>query len=64
MGCLPGASAAFGLVAIDLVRTMSDHWTGEQPYPGDPYDHDGFRAVYTDHHPVVFKLSIPAGDDD
>jgi hypothetical protein len=34
------------------------------PYPGDPYDHNEFRAHYSDHHPIVFQVNVPVADDD
>ncbi len=50
---------------INLIDALEVSWflshTG--PYPGDPYNHNAFRAAYTDHHPIVFQL-IPTGTDD
>ncbi len=52
------------LVIVDLAATMWPYWTSEQPYPGDPYDHNAFRVVYSDHCPIVFGLDSGIGDDD
>ena len=55
----------FGFVVVDLRDAMRTAWDGTQgPYPGDPYDHNRFRAFYSDHNPVVFRLTIPEVDDD
>lgn len=56
----------FGFQVIDLVKVMKSHWprNASEPYPGEPYDHNAFRAVYTDHNPVVFVLDVPERDDD
>lgn len=50
---------------IDLVIGMRDSWQSRHTgtYPGNPYDHNDFRAVYSDHHPVVFRFT-PVSDDD
>lgn len=54
----------FDMQVIDLVAAMAPHWRGPGAYPGDPYHHDEFRKYYSDHHPVVFELDVPAADDD
>jgi len=36
----------------------------KKQYPGEPYNHDGFRKYYSDHHPVVFKMVEVERDDD
>jgi hypothetical protein len=54
---------AFDLQVVDLVEAMQPFWKGDGPYPGKPYDHNGFRKYYSDHHPVVFRLK-GQGDDD
>lgn len=58
--------AQFGFKVIDLIEAMRAGWLSRsnEPYPGDPYDHTAFRMTYSDHHPVVFQLRIPARDDD
>ena len=56
--------AAGGLVVIDLVEAMRPRWQGPGPYPGEPYNHNEFRKRYSDHHPVVFTMAVPAADDD
>ena len=47
---------AFDLKVVDLRNEMKATWTSSEPYPGDPYEHDKFRALYSDHDPVVFRL--------
>jgi hypothetical protein len=54
----------FDLEVINLIEEMKPKWTSDTPYPGDPYVHNNFRMVYSDHHPVVFRMAIPAEDDD
>jgi hypothetical protein len=54
----------FDMVVVDLVEAMRPSWTDAAPYPGDPYDHNEFRQHYSDHHPVVFRVNVPATDDD
>ena len=54
----------FDLVVLNLVDAMKILWDSNQPYPGDPYDHDQFRQRFSDHHPVVFKLKLGGQDDD
>lgn len=46
------------------MKAMKPLWSGPGTYPGEPYEHDRFRAVYSDHDPVVFRLSVPDKDDD
>ena len=50
---------------IDLIDEMEDDWFEDftTPYPGSPYNHNAFRARYSDHHPVRFKVVL-TGDDD
>lgn len=56
---------AFGFVVINLIQAMASHWNAaDGAYPGNPYDHNRFRAVFSDHHPVAFRLAIPNVDDD
>ena len=49
---------------IDLVKAMQPAWNRPEPYPGAPYNHNGFRAVYSDHHPVWFRMMTQQFDDD
>jgi hypothetical protein len=56
--------ASGDLVVVDLASVMRPYWTSDEPYPGDPYDHNAFRVVYSDHCPIVFKLSTDEPDDD
>lgn len=55
----------YGFKVIDLVAAMKVPWYEDftHEYPGDPYDHNPFRARYSDHHPVAFKI-ISSSDDD
>jgi endonuclease/exonuclease/phosphatase family metal-dependent hydrolase len=56
---------SYGFQVIDLVTEMRSQWQGRTKYPGGPpYRHDPFRAVYSDHNPVVFRLKVPSRDDD
>jgi endonuclease/exonuclease/phosphatase family metal-dependent hydrolase len=54
----------FDLKVVKLVDAMKPFWQGPGVYPGEPYEHDRFRAVYSDHDPVVFRLNVPEADDD
>jgi endonuclease/exonuclease/phosphatase family metal-dependent hydrolase len=59
----------FGFRVINLVHAMRPHWqraNSGRRYPGDrPYNHNEFRAYYSDHHPVEFVLRTDrTGDDD
>jgi len=53
-----------GLVIVKLVEEMKAFWTASEPYPGDPYDHNAFRVLYSDHNPIVFQIEVPESDDD
>ncbi|MGZ0166296.1 MAG: endonuclease/exonuclease/phosphatase family protein [Planctomycetales bacterium] len=55
---------AYDMQVINLLEELRDDWHSSGPYPGSPYNHNAFRAAYSDHHPVVFRLTIPAADDD
>jgi len=66
------ATAANGLASgghftvVNLIEAMRVAWFEDfnHPYPGDaPYNHNAFRARYTDHHPVKFRLLIGSDDD-
>ena len=54
---------AFDFQVVDLIEAMRPHWTSTDPYPGDPYNHNAFRQLYSDHHPVVFRLDVGVDDD-
>lgn len=54
----------FGFHVINLIEVMRPKWRGPDPYPGDPFQQNVFRFYYSDHNPVVFRLQIPAEDDD
>lgn len=49
---------------IDLIEAMRPGWAGEGAYPGQPYDHDRFRQIYSDHHPIAFQIIVDGIDDD
>ena len=49
---------------INLAEAMKQTWNRPEPYPGDPYDHNAFRAVYSDHDPVWFRMYTQRQDDD
>lgn len=54
-----------GLEIINLVEAMRPYWPRSAGrYPGDPYIHDAFRTVYSDHHPIVFRVRTARPDDD
>lgn len=55
---------AYDMQVVNLLEELQDDWHSSSPYPGAPYNHNAFRAVYSDHHPVVFRFTIPAVDDD
>ncbi|MCP4599820.1 MAG: hypothetical protein GY847_04645 [Proteobacteria bacterium] len=48
----------FDMQVIDLVEEMRSQWTGPEPYPGDPYHHNLFKQLYSDHHPVRFQMIL------
>jgi len=54
----------YDMFVIDLIAAMRPFWDLDTPYPGDPYDHNEFRKYYSDHHPVMFKITVPEKDDD
>jgi hypothetical protein len=56
--------ADFEMAVINLIAAMKPLWNVNSPYPGDPYNHNEFRKYFSDHHPVVFKLTVPDADDD
>ncbi|HKQ48638.1 MAG TPA: endonuclease/exonuclease/phosphatase family protein [Phycisphaerae bacterium] len=50
---------------IDVIPVMNRWNDNDGAFPGKPtYDHDRFRAYFSDHHPVSFRLTIPADGDD
>ena len=53
------------LEVLNLIELLKEPWFSKNsnPYPGNPYNHDLFRATFSDHHPVAFQL-IPSEDDD
>jgi endonuclease/exonuclease/phosphatase family metal-dependent hydrolase len=62
----------FDFRVFNLIEAMRPFWNSSDPYPGGSvnpigfpeYDHNVFRAFYSDHHPVVFKMILPDEDDD
>jgi len=54
----------FDFQVIDLVAELEEVRGSDEPYPGNPYDHNSFRTLYSDHNPVLFRLAIPTSDDD
>ncbi len=54
----------YGFQVINLIDVMRLKWSGPGPYPGDPFQQNVFRFYYSDHNPVVFRMVIPAQDDD
>ncbi|KAB1443573.1 endonuclease/exonuclease/phosphatase family protein [Pseudodesulfovibrio senegalensis] len=49
---------------VDLVNAMGELWDpNEGVFPGNPYNHKGFRMRYSDHHPVAFVVSTRSDDD-
>lgn len=56
----------FDFKVVDLIAAMKIPWeeSSTDSYPGDPYNHNEFRKYYSDHHPVVFIMTIPENDDD
>lgn len=54
----------FHFTVISLVEAMRPYWSSTRPYPGDPYVHDAFRQVYSDHNPVEFEIQVDGIDDD
>lgn len=49
---------------VDLIEEMRGDWPGPSSYPGDPYQHNRFRAAYSDHHPIVFTVVVDSEDND
>ncbi len=52
---------------IDLIDRMRPFWQVQNPglpYPGDPYEHNTFRSMYSDHHPIAFSFTVTEADDD
>lgn len=62
----------FDFRVLNLIEAMRPYWNSSEPYPGGSvnpiglpqYDHKQFRLFYSDHHPVMFKMTVPATDDD
>lgn len=56
----------FDCRVVDLREKMQPYWKDSAPYPGGAgsYDHDEFRARYSDHMPLEFRLKVPERDHD
>ena len=54
----------FDLQIVDLIAALEELWRKEDPYPGEPYVHDRFIKYYSPYQPIVFRLTVPAKDDD
>ncbi len=48
---------------INLINAFEDSWSGSGTYPGEPYEHNRFRTLYSDHHPVCFRMESGESDD-
>lgn len=58
-------NTAQGMTVINLIEEMRQRWPANHgPFPGDPYSHDAFRTLYSDHHPVLFAIRTGGPDDD
>jgi len=56
---------AYDFQVLDLIDSMRGQWPGTtSSYPGDPYDWNEFPPYYSDHHPVLWRLTVGAEDDD
>ncbi len=55
---------SFDCRVIDLIGQMRNYWHSDEPYPGNPYDHNKFRQYYSDHHPLEFRMFVRNMDDD
>ncbi|MFC4237707.1 endonuclease/exonuclease/phosphatase family protein [Thalassospira xianhensis] len=50
---------------LDLINATRPYWDARiGEFPGALYDHNTFRQYYSDHHPVLFEISLETGDDD
>lgn len=56
---------AEGFEVVDLIEAMRVPWamSSNESYPGESYNHNGFRARYLDHHPVLFRIRATSDDD-
>ncbi|MCZ6815439.1 MAG: hypothetical protein O7F76_01935, partial [Planctomycetota bacterium] len=61
----PEIDTGFDFKVVDLIEAVRPRWNPKDgPFPGEPYDHNRFRAHYSDHHPVLFRFTIPNQEDD
>ncbi len=53
-------------VVLNLLELAKKYWQLTEPYPGYPsdYQHDKFRAYFSDHHPVGFFVYPTNVDSD
>jgi endonuclease/exonuclease/phosphatase family metal-dependent hydrolase len=54
----------FDMKVINLIEELKDSWASDEPYPGDPYNHNKFRQAFSDHHPIIFIMQLTVSDDD
>jgi hypothetical protein len=46
-----------GLTVINLIEEMRLRWGRNMgKFPGSPYQHNAFRKLYSDHHPIFFTV--------
>lgn len=68
----PEIDTEFDFKVVDLIEAVRDDWNqkdgkfpgGTKEDPAETYNHNRFRAHYSDHHPVVFQFEVPDEDDD
>lgn len=48
---------------VNLIEAVRPLWTSDDPFPGDPYDHNTFRSRFSDHHPIRFQIEVGSDDD-
>ncbi|PQP34462.1 hypothetical protein C6A37_07680 [Desulfobacteraceae bacterium SEEP-SAG9] len=46
----------FDMFVLNLVEIMALYWEGDDPYPGDPHNHNLFKQNYSDHNPIAFRI--------
>lgn len=61
---LKNVDLTFPFKVVTLTPFGKVTWDKPTPFPGEPYSHDQFRKHYSDHNPVVFRLVVPAKDED
>ena len=54
-----------GLTVINLIEEMRLRWGRNMgKFPGSPYQHNAFRKLYSDHHPILFTVRTRGRNDD